>query len=427
MRKLVGLVVLVLVGSLQSSSVAAAPPGTAGPPPVVTCRTDPVAPAFSVELCVTLPAPEDRGGQRLRVASSVRITGAAPPVNGIGFRLDGTYLLFDPQQPYTFLLHPYRYGAGAHTLTASVAFSGGSASPPLDVPLELPTPAPAPPPPAPFRPNPGSDPAPGQPFVVAAVGDGASGLSAEGEVVDLIASWHPSLFLYLGDVYAQGAPEEYLNWYGEDGALFSRFRSITDPTLGNHEFESDRAGTPWAEYWGDPPPYYSVDTHGWHVVVLDDAGPATSLSTEGPEYRWLAADLDAHPDPCTLVTYHRPRFTEGGRGETATDMDAFWRLLAGHHVPIVLNGHSHNYQRWSELDADGAPVGSGGTTQFVVGTGGQWTSPLQVEDPRVAADLQSSKAWGALRLELTATGAHYRYITVTGGTKDAGTVPCAGS
>jgi hypothetical protein len=376
------------------------------------------------ELCVQVPAPADRGGQRLRVSASVGLTGNAPAVNGITYTLDGGYLLFDPQQPYSFLLHTYRYARGLHTLSASVAFSGGLASPVLDIPLDLPDPPEAPPLPAPFQPTAGREPARGQPFVVGVVGDGASGLSAEGKVVDLIGTWHPSLFLYLGDVYDRGAPEEYLNWYGEAGSLYDRFRSITDPTLGNHEFESDKAGSPWSEYWGHPPPYYSVDTHGWHLIVLDNVGPSALPDTDSAQYRWLASDLAAHPNPCTLVTYHRPRFSEGA-GESAADFDAYWRLLAAHHVPLVLNGHSHNYQRWYPLDANGAPVAIGGTTEIVVGTGGQWTSSLDLSDPRVAQGVGSGAAWGALRLQLTATGADFTYLTVARGTLDAGTVPCA--
>nr|WP_239028319.1 metallophosphoesterase [Pseudonocardia acidicola] len=257
-------------------------------------------------------------------------------------------------------------------------------------------------------------------------------MTAERRVTDLIASWKPNLVLYLGDVYAHGAPEEYANWYGENGSFYSRFRSITNPTPGNHEFESDRTGRPYYDYWGDPPPYYSYDTHGWHIITLDNVSPATVLSTSSAQYQWLAADLARHPDPCTLVTYHRPRFTEGrseteGPSEAATDFDAFWRLIASHHVPLVLNGHSHNYQRWKPMDADGAVVG-GGTTEFVVGTGGQWLSPLLVPDPRMAVGFDNAtSAWGALQLQLSATGATYRFITEDGVTEDSGVVPCAGT
>ena len=251
-------------------------------------------------------------------------------------------------------------------------------------------------------------------------------------MVDLIASWNPDLFLYLGDVYAEGAPEEFANWYGENGSLFSRFRSITNPTLGNHEFEADHTGAPYFAYWGDPPSYYSYDTHGWHIVTLDNVGPTTVLSTISPQYQWLAADLSAHPNPCTLVTYHRPRFTvgrtetDGGPTEAAIDFDPFWRLLAAHHVPVVLNGHSHNYQRWKPMDADGLVTTTGGTTEFVVGTGGQWLSPLIDHDPRLVVGVDNRQsAWGALRLQLSLTGLEYRFVSTAGATVDTGTVPCA--
>src|SRR5205085_1108797 len=78
--------------------------------------------------------------------------------------------------------------------------------------------------------------------VVAAVGDGAGGESSEEAVVGEIASWNPSLLLYLGDVYQKGSPAEFDNWYGRgDPRFYGRFRSITNPAVGNHEYDGSQA------------------------------------------------------------------------------------------------------------------------------------------------------------------------------------------
>jgi hypothetical protein len=392
-------------------------------------HTDPSG--TSVELCLAVSGDLARDGG-LPVRATLDTSGTpAPQPDGIVYSLDGTYLLTDEQAPWSFSLHPAAHRPGTHVLSASVTVEGRPGALQVDVPIDVP--AVTRPAVAPFRPTAGADPAPGAPFVVAAVGDGASGLRAEQQVTDLIASWRPQLLLYLGDVYEHGSAEEFANWYGDDGRLYGRFRAITNPTVGNHEFELDSTGAPYFRFWGDPPPWYSYDTHGWHVVTLDDVGPSTSLAPDSPQYRWLADDLARHPDRCTLVTVHRPRFTVGrdethdaGVSEAAVDFDAFWRLLADHHVPLLVSGHSHNYQRWQPLDAGGRVTAAGGTTQFVVGTGGQWTSPLAVPDPRLAAGVGPPQTtWGALQLRLTPTGADYRFVTVDGVTKDAGRVPCA--
>ena len=43
-------------------------------------------------------------------------------------------------------------------------------------------------------------------------------------VTNLIASLNPNLFLYLGDVYENGSPTEFYNWYGTTSTYFGQFR-----------------------------------------------------------------------------------------------------------------------------------------------------------------------------------------------------------
>src|SRR5689334_20152277 len=68
------------------------------------CRVDTGPMGSSVRLCLAVPAgPSDPA--RVAVTATVQVTGAAPAVNGVTFWLDGSYLLFVEQDPYTFLLH----------------------------------------------------------------------------------------------------------------------------------------------------------------------------------------------------------------------------------------------------------------------------------------------------------------------------------
>jgi hypothetical protein len=74
-----------------------------------------------------------------------------------------------------------------------------------------------------FTPTAGSSPGQGQPFVLAAVGDAANGKPNNTAVSNLIASWNPNLFLYLGDVYDKGSYAEFTNMYE---GTFGRFRLV---------------------------------------------------------------------------------------------------------------------------------------------------------------------------------------------------------
>lgn len=395
-------------------------PAAAGAPP--TCSSSIAPQGFRVALCLTAPAKSATLTGPTRVRATVAVTGAAPDVNGITYTLDGTHLLFDAQAPYSFTLHTYLFSPGPHVLSASVNFSGDYRSPPLSVPVIF-TAAAAPAPPPPFTPSRGTAPARGAPLVVAAGGDGASGMTREQRVADLIGSWRPNLFLYLGDVYDSGSSEEMLNFYGEKGSFFSRFRAITNPTVGNHEYTLSPTAAPYVGYWGGIPHYYSYDIGAWHFVSLDDTAEYGQGAATSPQYAWLAADLARSTAPCTLVYFHRPFFTLDA-DPPATEYNAYWQLLAAHHVTLALSGHAHNYQRWSPLDANGA-VSATGVTTIVTGTTGQWLSPFVRTDPRVAAGFDdATTSPGALRLNLWNGGAAYQFENVSNQVLDHGKVTC---
>ncbi|HJQ47130.1 MAG TPA: metallophosphoesterase [Amycolatopsis sp.] len=397
-------------------------PAAVGAPPVCTNSLAP--PGFRVLLCLEVPAAGATLTGATVARAAVDVSGAAPQVNGVTYTLDGAYLLFDAQSPYTFTLHTYLFTPGPHTLSVSADFSGGFHSPPVSLPVTFAS-STAPPPPHAFMPSTGTAPVPGMPLVVAAGGDGASGMTREQQVADLIAGWHPNLFLYLGDVYENGSPEELLNWYGENGSLFSRFRSITDPTIGNHEYTLSPTAQPYVDYWGGIPHYYSFDAGGWHFVSLDDTAEYGQGAVTSRQYQWLAADLARNTEPCTLVFFHRPVFSLDADSE-ATDYAAYWQLLNAHRVTLTLSGHAHNYQRWQPMDGRGK-VDAGGVTEIVAGTAGQWLSPFVRADSRLAAGFDNTTTGpGALQLRLSGGAAAFSFQNVSGTVLDQGEVTCKG-
>ena len=242
-----------------------------------------------------------------------------------------------------------------------------------------------------------------------AVGDGAN----EGRDDDVLAARIQregvDHFLYLGDVYETGTPREFADYYHPS---FGRFKSITSPTPGNHEWPNRDEG--YDPYWGPRVRqpgggghYYSLDVGGWHVVSLNSEDP-DSIPTQRA---WLDQDLARYPGTCTIALWHRPRYNAGAHGEAA-EMDPLYQALSGRAV-AVLTGHDHNYQRFPPFR---------GVAQFVVGSGGRDHYAVDESDRRLAAS--NDTAFGALRLELGQTGMRYEFVRSDGARLDSGGLPC---
>jgi 3',5'-cyclic-AMP phosphodiesterase len=103
--------------------------------------------------------------------------------------------------------------------------------------------------------------------------------------------------------------------------------------------------------------YYSFDYKGWHFVVLDSIGieyyKIFHPHFDGQQLVWLKDDLAAIP-PATpvIVVTHVPIVSilgsltpEGGPGPIVANAYEVHRLLAGHNVKLVLQGHLHVCER----------------------------------------------------------------------------------
>jgi chitodextrinase len=410
---------------------------------------------YDVSICIAQPVAGSTLSGDVTVEATVRTTGmpSGTRVQAVVFcrdqwpctrRSDG-YLITDWSgeadgtggKRYTFQLDTTRYhdrskttiyafaeindGSATTAGSAEVAFDNGVRSTP-----PLPTGFAAHVPPA----EPG--------LVVGAVGDGAGGEPAESSVASLVQSWNPGLFLYLGDVYDKGSPEEFDNWYDQYG--YGALRSVTNPAVGNHEYSADKTADGYFGYWRSPPHYYSYDGGGWHFVSLDST---SQFNTSRPgvlqdepstvagvttQYDWLAADLAAHRNACTIVYFHHPVFNQGEEGQ-ASRMRSIWSLLASNHVTAVLTGHDHDYQRFAPLDGSGAQDGRG-ITQFVVGGGGHSTQQVVPGSQPGPDPVEHATGFGAVRMELHPDRVDYAAVAPDGTSQgqllDSGSVPCQG-
>jgi hypothetical protein len=413
LHKLSRILLLAMTFSFWPAQDATATPGC--------LASGPTSESYTIIVCITTPenGAQLSGNQTVHASVSGTLLGS-PNVQSLTFFLDGKHLITDFQSPYTFILPTENWVDGSHSLaieanmrdgfqsqrsTTAVTFSNGVTTPPVNGNT--------------FTPTSGTAPAQGQPFVLAATGDGAAGGAGAASVTDIIDSWNPNMFLYLGDVYENGSSTEFSNWYEPDD-YFGRFRGITNPTVGNHEYLTTNAQG-YFDFWGNVPDSYSVDAAGWHIISLNSNRP----KSWNAQFQWLSKDLQAHTNPCTLVFYHHPRFSIGPQdGQFPAGMFDVWQLLDEKGVDVVLTGHDHNYQRWKPLNGAGE-LDPNGITQFVIGTGGHGVQRFIRTDNRVAASDATTGHLGALRMELNPDGASYQYIT-TAGTEDSGAVVCDG-
>ncbi len=393
-----------------------------------SCTTSsPSTGEYTVTPCFTSPTDKITviGDQTVSVTANV--VGPNTGISKLIFYLNGQYLITVFQSPYTFVLPTNEWVDGNQALSVAVTMKDGFTSQPSSITLSFKngvsslsvnnkT----------FTPTSGTTPQPGQPFVLAATGDGAAGSPEAGNVNNLIASWIPNLFLYLGDVYESGSITEFYNWYGNSTTFFGRFRSITDPIVGNHEYLLGNASG-YFDYWNNIPSYYSFDAAGWHFIALNSNCSLLKICAAGQaEYQWLQNDLNTHTNICTIAYYHHPVFNVGSE-RNATAMKDIWALMAQHSVDIVLNGHDHDYQRWVPLDGNGVSSPSG-ITEFIAGGGGHGTQQFIATDNRMAIGFTASPStFGALRLLLNQYSANYQYINYLGTVLDSGTIPCSGA
>jgi hypothetical protein len=239
-----------------------------------------------------------------------------------------------------------------------------------------------------------------------------------------------SKVLALGDnAYNGGTLSEYRGSYDPS---WGRVKSITSPVLGNHE----NSGTGYYDYFNGAGArsgpggergkgYYSFDVGTWHLIALNSNCSRVSCSSGSTQERWLRADLDAHPNTCTLAYFHHARFSSGHDGNN-TFMQTIWQDLYNAGAEIALSGHSHDYERFAPQNASGKLDRSRGVRQFVVGTGGAFFTGLS--SAKANSEVRQNNTYGVLQLTLHPTSYDWKFVPESGKKfTDSGTGSCSGS
>jgi acid phosphatase type 7 len=276
-------------------------------------------------------------------------------------------------------------------------------------------------------------------------------INAEYATAQQTEAMRPDAVALLGDQqYQVGKLSDFEQSFEQ---AWGGLRMLERPTPGNHEYyaytkhgdnEAAQNGAGYFSYFnghdqngvpnaqgqaGDDTAasqgWYSYDLGNWHIISLNiecQSAPFANdcSTTDGGlltrETQWLASDLAANHQPCTLAYWHQPTFTAFDTSAKVPDpsapgadsmeglaSDAWWTLLYKAHATLVLNSHEHYYARFRPMDPAGRYDPTRGITQFTIGTGGEPLDVLATENggysnPNVVT--AQDQAFGVLKLTL---------------------------
>ena len=255
---------------------------------------------------------------------------------------------------------------------------------------------------------------------------------------DLLRTRFPGVpVLTPGDItYENGTSAEFANCFDK---VWRGLKGRTRPAPGNHDYGiylpvRRRNAAPYFRYFGtNAGPagkgFYSFDLGAWHIVSLNSmAGEVAAAPSMQEQAEWLEADLARSRQPCLLAFWHHPLFSSGFHGHDRTDpgrrTGPLWLLLAGHGADVVVNGHDHHYERFAPQTPHGK-ADSSGIREFVVGTGGAHTRPVDAVRPNSEKVLDGPGDHGVLLLTLRPGSYEWQWIRTDGSIGDRSEEPQA--
>jgi acid phosphatase type 7 len=224
---------------------------------------------------------------------------------------------------------------------------------------------------------------------------------------------------------------------------WGQFASKTLPVPGNHEVDTssafgetgcsrDAAGyfTYFANHGVTEATgvngkgYYSYDLGSWHVLAINaQCNQIGGCDIGSAEEAWVKADLAAHSTQCTLAYWHQAPWASAPQSTGTVNMRTIWADLANAGAELVLAGHFHYYERFSDMNANGNPVPTGtGTREIIAGVGGESQGGFS-PTPLAASEVRK-QGFGALALTLGNGTYSWQYLQVGGATADSGTESC---
>ncbi|WP_187269310.1 metallophosphoesterase [Algibacter pacificus] len=171
------------------------------------------------------------------------------------------------------------------------------------------------------------------------------------------------MMLFLGDnAYGSGKDDEYQKAFFDiyDNMLK---KSVAWSCLGNHDgksADSEKQSGPYYDIFTFPTKgqaggipsgteaYYSFDYANIHFIILDSHH--TNREIGGAMYNWAENDIQNTTQDWIVTLFHHPVYTKGSHDSDTEDRliemrENFMPMLEANGIDLVLNGHSHSYER----------------------------------------------------------------------------------
>lgn len=312
-----------------------------------------------------------------------------------------------------------------------------------------------------------------RPFRMWVLGDFGCGLSNQTAVYQAYkqatANRPSDLWLWLGDnAYSFGLEDEYQQWVFPFYAASLRNIPLFI-TPGNHDYADQETNTNIAYYnlfsfpqqgesggvSSGSKSYYSANYGNVHLVSLDSQGRPDGqfrlYDTTSVQVQWLKRDLAANTLPWTVVIFHHPPYSKGGHNSDTEESMRLIRenltpILERYGVDLVLNGHSHIYERTYRIKGmrglantfnanvniaentsaryDGSPnscpilTKGQGTVYIVAGSGGQLNSAVSPGFPHPATVYNNTTIGGSLLLDVNDNRLDVQWVASDGTVPD---------
>jgi acid phosphatase type 7 len=250
---------------------------------------------------------------------------------------------------------------------------------------------------------------------VVVAGDIASNGPGDTQTSDRVIALDPDVVLTVGDhAYPDGTASQFEEYYEP---TWGRFRNITRPSPGNHDWRTSGAAGYEAYFGLRAGRIRSFVLGSWRVISLDSN---VRIGRQGAR---LATALAKDDRRCELLYFHHPRWSSGQHGNQRV-VAPWWRTAYVNGVDVIINGHDHDYERFAKKRPKGK-VAADGIREFVVGTGGARTKPFADIRSGSQKRITGDDNWGVLRLGLRRGAYRWRFVDAdSGGTLDAGSSRC---
>jgi MYXO-CTERM domain-containing protein len=230
-----------------------------------------------------------------------------------------------------------------------------------------------------------------------------------GDILEETLAFDPAFYVNTGDMVLDGnTPAQWASFIDISEPGWALVPSIL--TMGNHDdHQMTGEGALYNQLYELPrnpdgvEDYYAIDIGPIHFVSLNSQYNNPAATDMATMVAWLQADLAATAQPWKIVFFHKAIYSRGnhhtGEENEASLNTQLIPIFDAHHVDLVVNGHSHNYERYAPSRGVDAKFGGAGR-MLPAGTGASFEGKMDVPDGATGTTYLVTGGAGALTTEL---------------------------